>query len=80
MNSDKTIDIYKTPILYVDDEQDNITSFLMDFEDYFNIYTALNASDGLDILNKNDIGLIISDERMPGMSACGQSKKLELTG
>ena len=41
MNSDKTIDIYKTPILYVDDEQDNITSFLMDFEDYFNIYTGI---------------------------------------
>ena len=61
--------IYKIPILYVDDEENILEIFKFFFDDKFKIYTALNAEKGLEILKQNeDIGVVITDERMPGMS------------
>jgi two-component system, probable response regulator PhcQ len=59
----------KYNILIVDDEKNVISALkraLMN-EDY-NIFSAENANDGLKVLSSNPIHLIISDERMPGMS------------
>ena len=35
--------------------------------DGYRIYTAENGRDGLEILRKNDIGVVLSDQMMPGM-------------
>ena len=61
-------DIYKIPILFVDDDELLVEEFLLSFEDEFIILTAKNARDGLELLKKHDIGLVITDIRMPGMS------------
>ena len=60
--------INRLPLLYVDDEQSNLDLFNLHYEDDFNIRTSLNADKALKILEKEDIGLIITDERMPGMT------------
>jgi len=55
-------------ILYVDDEEMSLASFTRAFEDQFRILTASNARDGLKVLeeHKNDIGLLMTDQKMPG--------------
>src|SRR3989449_11356490 len=55
-------------ILYVDDEEKSLKYFTCAFEDQFRIYTANNAQDGLKLLeaHKDEIGLLITDQRMPG--------------
>ncbi len=56
-------------ILLVDDEQSVISSLkrvLM--EGSYEIYTANSGAEGLDILKSNRIKLVVSDEKMPGMT------------
>ena len=61
-------DYKKFAILYVDDEEKSLKYFTRAFEDQFRIYTANNAQDGLKLLeaHKDEIGLLITDQRMPG--------------
>jgi DNA-binding NtrC family response regulator len=53
-------------ILYVDDEVNNLNSFKAAFRRYFNIYTAQSAKEGRKLLEAEEIGVIITDQRMPG--------------
>jgi len=61
-------DYKKFAILYVDDEEKSLKYFSRAFQDQFRIFTASNAPDGLKILeeNRDDIGLLMTDQRMPG--------------
>lgn len=57
-------------ILFVDDEANNLKAFqrlLMD-EDGIVIYTAENAEKGLALLEQESVDLVVSDNKMPGMS------------
>lgn len=53
-------------ILYVDDEVNNLNSFKAAFRRYFNIFTAQSAREGRKVLENEEIGVIITDQRMPG--------------
>ncbi|MBU0943013.1 MAG: response regulator [Proteobacteria bacterium] len=56
-------------ILFVDDEEINLLNFRMIFQGRYDIITAHSGEEGLRCFRKNDdIGLIISDQRMPGLS------------
>src|SRR5437016_455725 len=61
-------DYKKFTILYVDDEEKSLKYFTRAFEDQFQILTASNATDGLRLLeeHKDEIGLLMTDQRMPG--------------
>src|SRR5688500_5059204 len=61
-------DYKKYAILYVDDEEKSLKYFARAFQDQFRIFTATNAQDGFALLNqhKDDIGILITDQRMPG--------------
>src|SRR6202000_2364328 len=55
-------------VLYVDDEINNLNSFKAAFRRDFEIYTAQSAREGRKILDSYEIGVIITDQRMPGMT------------
>lgn len=55
-------------ILYIDDEVHNLTAFKANFRKHYNIFTAESAEEGKKILTENKIHVIISDQRMPGMT------------
>ena len=55
----------KIRVLYVDDEANNLMAFQASFRRQYEIYTAVNVTDGMDILNNKDIQVIIADQRMP---------------
>ena len=61
-------DYKKFAILYVDDEEKSLKNFARAFGDQFRILTASNAQEGLRLLeeHQNDIGLLMTDQRMPG--------------
>lgn len=56
------------PILYIDDEEDNLTVFNATFRRNYKIHTAISGQEGLEIMKKNDIHLVITDQRMPDMT------------
>jgi len=52
-------------VLYVDDELHNLNSFKAGFRRLFNVFTADSALEGRKILEKENIHVIITDQRMP---------------
>jgi DNA-binding NtrC family response regulator len=55
-------------VLYVDDEIHNLNSFKAAFRRDFNIYVAQSAREGRRVLDQNEIAVIVTDQRMPGMT------------
>src|SRR4030095_5064354 len=55
-------------VLYVDDEENNLNSFRAALRRNYNIFTALSGEEGIEILNKNDIHVVVTDQRMPNMT------------
>ena len=55
-------------ILYVDDEKLSHLIFRAVFEDDYEIHTALSAREGLEILRREPIQLLITDQCMPDMT------------
>lgn len=58
----------KISVLYVDDELNNLNSFKAAFRRDFNVLIATSGQEGLKILEENTIHVIITDQRMPGMT------------
>ena len=56
------------PILYVDDEPDNLRVFELTFQRDFSVLTATSADEGMEILNANPVAVVLSDQRMPGVT------------
>ncbi|MCB9252905.1 MAG: hybrid sensor histidine kinase/response regulator [Flavobacteriales bacterium] len=58
----------KINILYLDDEENNLVSFKSNFRKDYNIFLAKNAEEAFDLLEKNNINILITDQKMPVMS------------
>jgi len=56
------------PILYIDDEKDNLTVFYSTFRRDYSVYLAPSGHEGIEIMKKHEIKLVITDQRMPGMT------------
>src|ERR1700742_80522 len=65
---DNLYDYKKYAVLYVDDEEKSLKYFARAFEDKFRVLTAVNAQDGLKLIEQHgeDIGVLMTDQRMPG--------------
>lgn len=57
--------IQKTGILYVDDEEHNLLSFKASLRREFNVYTAISPEAAQEFLDKEDLKVVLSDQRMP---------------
>lgn len=56
-------------ILFVDDDELSLLNFKLIFQDSYDILTATSGEEGVALFLKNPgIGLVISDQRMPGIS------------
>ncbi|PIB35211.1 hypothetical protein BFP72_07280 [Reichenbachiella sp. 5M10] len=60
--------VKKYSVLYVDDEPVNLRIFQHAFKRDYNVFTASNGFDALELLNVEKIDLIITDQQMPRMS------------
>lgn len=55
-------------ILFVDDEANNRQAFKYCFEEEFNVLLAGSAKEALSILEKEHIGVLVTDQRMPDVT------------
>jgi two-component system, NtrC family, sensor kinase len=65
-------------VLYVDDEPANLVAFRYVFEDHFRIVTAASGPEALALLPDQAIGVLLTDQRMPGMSGaelCAETRQ-----
>jgi DNA-binding NtrC family response regulator len=56
------------PVLFVDDEPGNLELFRLQFEAGFTVRTAASGDEALAALAHEPIGVVLTDERMPGMT------------
>ena len=65
---DTLYDYKRFTILYVDDEEKSLKYFGRAFSDRFTILTATSAEEGYRLLeaHADEIGVVMSDQRMPG--------------
>ena len=55
-------------ILYVDDEIHNLNAFRASFRRLYTVFTATSAEEAESVLSKQEVHIIISDQRMPKMT------------
>ena len=55
----------KIPILVVDDEQASLNAIQRTLRKDFEIILALNGFSALEVLKKQEISIILADQRMP---------------
>lgn len=58
----------KLPLLYVDDEPNNLRSFKAAFRRDFTVFTAESGAEGRKILEQESISIVLTDQRMPFMT------------
>ena len=58
----------KAPILYVDDEHQNLVSFKAWFRRFYQVHTAKSGEEALELLRNEEVEVIITDQRMPYMT------------
>ncbi len=63
-------------ILYVDDEENNLVSFRAALRRHYNVFTAISGEEGMKVVSENDIHVIVTDQRMPGMTGVQFLQKL----
>lgn len=63
----RLLDHREYPVLYVDDEIDNLRIFELSFRRDFQILTAQSAKEGLQLLSEHPVAVVLSDQKMPGI-------------
>lgn len=62
------LDWHSFSVVVVDDEEDNLDAFRFAFRKSFSLHYALGGPAALDLLDRVDPAVIVSDQRMPKMS------------
>jgi two-component system NtrC family sensor kinase len=68
------------PILYVDDEPQNLFTFRYAMEDRFTVLTARDGREAMSLLASEDIAVLMCDQRMPemtGVEVCRRASELK---
>ena len=56
------------PVLVVDDEEENILAFQLNFRHDFEIDSAMSGPEALEVLSQREFSVVVTDQRMPGMT------------
>jgi signal transduction histidine kinase len=74
------VDYKLHPILFVDDEPQNLVVFRYAMEDHFAILTATSGAEALRILQTQTVAVLLADQRMPGMGGaelCERAREVQ---
>ncbi len=62
------LDYRAYPVIVVDDEPDNLEVFKLNLKREFDVRTAKSGAEALQLMKGCDPGVVVTDQRMPGMS------------
>lgn len=63
-----SLDYRVYPVLYADDETQNLVAFRYAMEEQFSVLTASSGAQALEILGNHEVAVLLADQRMPGMT------------
>lgn len=61
-------DRHSSSVLYVDDEASNLTVFRAAYDERYEVTTASSAREAMDVLRKQPVKVIVTDQRLPQMT------------
>ncbi len=64
----RILDYREFPVLYVDDEPENLRIFELGFRREFSVLTAGSGEQGLSVLSRRPVAVVLSDQKMPGLT------------
>jgi signal transduction histidine kinase len=64
----RILDYREFPVLYVDDEPENLRIFELGFRREFSVLTAGSGDQGLAVLARRPVAVVLSDQKMPGLT------------
>ena len=64
----RLLDYREFPVLYVDDEPENLRIFELGFKRDFSVITAQSGEQGLTLLAQRPVAVVLSDQKMPGLT------------
>lgn len=67
------------PILYVDDEPQNLVALRYVLGDEFTVLTANTGAEAVEILERENISVLLCDQRMPGMTGVEVCRRVRET-
>lgn len=68
----------RSTILFIDDEPSSLTAFKSVFRDFYEIRLATSADEGYRIMQQERIDIVISDQRMPGVTGVEFLQKIRI--
>ncbi len=69
----------RTRILFVDDEERVLNALRALFRNDYEVFTAQSAAAGLELAKRESIPVVVSDQRMPGMTGVEMLRELKKT-
>jgi len=66
------------PILYVDDEPQNLTTLRYVLGEEFTLFTAKSGAEAVQLLERENIAVLMCDQRMPGMTGVEVCKRVRV--
>jgi signal transduction histidine kinase len=75
-----SVDYKQYAVLFVDDEPQNLVVFRYAMEEHFTVLTAGSGVEALGILAKQPVGVMLADQRMPGMGGaelCARAREVQ---
>ncbi len=64
-------------LLIIDDEVEITKALVRQFRRKYNVFSAIGPSEGFNIMEKENIQVVLSDQRMPGMTGIDFFKKIK---
>ncbi len=64
-------------LLYIDDEKHNLTTLKISLNKWYEVFTLENPLEAIDLIEKEKIGVVITDQRMPRMTGLELAEKIK---
>ncbi len=63
-------------LLYIDDEEGNLVTLEVSLRKLFRVFTLSNPEHALNLIAQENIGVVITDQRMPGMNGLDLAERI----
>lgn len=64
-------------LLYIDDEKHNLLTLQVSLKRWYEVFTLDNPMEALELIEREQIGVVITDQRMPGMTGLELAEKIQ---